>query len=165
MQELIELTYEQNFEKIYRFFYYKVLNCTLAEDLTSDTFLAFVEQVKKRKDIENYNAFLYGVARIVFTKHLRKKYKEPAFNVAPEYFEQYVEHLLSESKGSKSLEERAQKYIDLLPPSQKQVAYLRLVAKHNNKEIAEKLGKNQNYVKVTFRRALKSLKKLVACTP
>jgi RNA polymerase sigma factor (sigma-70 family) len=165
MQELLEVTYKQNFEKIYRFFYYKVLDCMLAEDLTSETFLAFVEQIKKRKDIKNYNAFLYGVARVVFTKHLQKKYKEATFNVAPEYFEQYIEHVLFDAKCDKPLEDRAQKYIDLLPSAQKEVAYLRLVAKHTNKEIAQKLGKNQNYVKVTFRRALKSLKKLVACTP
>lgn len=168
----IEITYEQNFEKIYRFFYYKVLNRTLAEDLTSETFLQFVEEIKKRNKksndepgVQNYNAFLFGVARIIFVKHLKKKYKEGSFSVAPEYFEAYVDNLLADASVQKPLEDRVERYIALLPASQREVAHLRLIAKCNNKEICEKLGKNMNYVKVTFKRALKSLKKLVACTP
>ena len=44
---------DKNFKKLYRFFYYKVLSREKAEDLTSETFLIFVEQIQKRKDTRN----------------------------------------------------------------------------------------------------------------
>jgi RNA polymerase sigma factor (sigma-70 family) len=164
----IEAVYEVNFEKIYRFFYYKTLSRDIAEDLTSETFLRFVEEVNKRKHqeaIENYHKYLFGIARIVFLTYLRKKYNGATVNVAPQYFDQYVQEFLEDVGETPTLEERAIKYIERLPEKQKIVASMRLIQKMSNREIAEKLGRNANYVKVTFKRAMKSMKILVSCTP
>ena len=61
-----------------------------------------------------------------------------------------------------SLKERAIKFINLLPPKQRVVATLRLIDGLTPKEIATKLDKTINYVKVTLRRALRKLEELVA---
>ncbi len=36
-EQIIEDVYRRNVEKLYRFFYFKVLNKQIAEDLTSET--------------------------------------------------------------------------------------------------------------------------------
>lgn len=164
-QAEIQSIYQQNFEKIYRFFYYKTLSKDLSEDLTSETFLGFVDQASRRDDIENCTGFLYGIARNVFLNYLKSKYKDPGFSVDPEFFQRYVEGFVEEKDSKETLEEKAMKYIQRLPEKQGAVAYMRLIQKMSPMEIATKLGKNRNYVKVTLRRALKSLRQLIECTP
>lgn len=159
----LELIFELHFDKIYKFFYFKTLSKEIAEDLTSETFLAFADKLKK-EDIEDEKKYIYGIAKIIFTKYLRTKYKENNVNFSDsEQFENYVEKV-NEAK-SINLEDVALKFIDMLPLKQQEVIRLRLIEKASLSEIAQRLGKNMNYVKTTQKRGLKSLKKLIACTP
>ena len=75
-QQITEF-YDLYFQKIYQYHYYKVLSVEIAEDLTGETFLAFAEQIKKRVEIDNPRAFLYGIAYRKLQDYLRSKYKLP----------------------------------------------------------------------------------------
>lgn len=159
----LELIFELHFDKIYKFFYFKTLSKEIAEDLTSETFLAFADKLKK-EDIEDEKKYIYGIAKIIFTKYLRTKYKENIVHFEDtNQFENYVEKV-NEAR-SVNLEDVALRFIDMLPLKQQEVIRLRLIEKASLSEIAERLGKNMNYVKTTQKRGLKSLKKLIACTP
>ncbi|MDD3647030.1 MAG: sigma-70 family RNA polymerase sigma factor [Candidatus Dojkabacteria bacterium] len=160
----IEIVYEQNIVQIYRFFYYKTLSKEKAEDLASETFLTFINQIKKNKTIGNPRNFLFGIAKNVFLKFLRKKYRdELTFDENHiENFAQYTQNFLQEIDQKPTLEDKALKFILKLPEKQKQVLYMRLMDKMKLNEIAEKLGKNMNYVKTTQKRGIKNLKKLIA---
>lgn len=74
--EDIEVAYDQYFNNIYRFFSYKLLDKCIAEDLTSETFLLFVKQVKQDSEIINIKQYLFGIAKHVFLKYLKSKYDE-----------------------------------------------------------------------------------------
>lgn len=162
-KNIVEEIYNNHFEKIYKFFYYRVLSADIAEDLTSNTFLTFAEIVRGDKvQIQNHDKIIYGIAKNIFLQYLKQKYKsEIPFSVIGDNFEEYVSEEIKSIEDKPTLEERAIKYINLLPIKQKEVAYLRLIEKMSLKAIAVKLKKNLNYVKVTQRRALKSLKVLV----
>ncbi len=159
----LELIFELHFDKIYKFFYFKTLSKEIAEDLTSETFLAFADKLKKI-DIDDEKKYLYGIAKNIFTKFLKTKYKENIVHFEDiQQFENLVESVNSEK--SLHMEEIALKFIDMLPAKQQQVIRLRLIEKASLSEITEKLGKNMNYVKTTQKRGLKNLKKIIACTP
>ncbi len=156
----IEIIFDKNFTRIFRFFYYKVLSKEKAEDLVSETFLIFVEQVQKRKDIEKPENFLYGVAKVVFRRFLQKKYKEAKFVQLDESFMTQVEDYVNEV-DKKTPEELLLSFLDLIPEKQRRVIELRLIEKCSLQEICEKLGKDMNYVKTTQKRAIHSLRKAV----
>lgn len=160
----IEKIYEMHFDRVYKFFYYRVLSQEIAEDLTSSTFLTLVEILKQSgtKKIEDPNKIIYGIAKNIFLQYLKKKYRsEIPFSIMGENFEEFTPEREVEVKTGKTPEEKIKKYIEMLPDRQQEVARLRLLEKMNLKAIAVKLGKNMNYVKVTQRRALRNLKILV----
>ncbi|BCX13632.1 MAG: RNA polymerase subunit sigma [Candidatus Dojkabacteria bacterium] len=163
---IIKVIFEQYFDDIYKFFYFKFLNKEVAEDLTSDTFLMFSQSIHKGVEIESYKYFLYGIAKNLFIKELKKKYKRREINISEiENFEEtHVEKFIEFFKG-KTPEERIRPFIQKLPKSQREVATLRFLEKMSLQEICKHLGKNMNYVKTTQKRAIKSLKKLIICTP
>jgi RNA polymerase sigma-70 factor (ECF subfamily) len=155
--------YDLHMEKIYRFFYYKVLSKEVAEDLTSETFLTFVNSIKKGKNISNPKNFLFGIAKFIFLKYLKKKYQANEIPLSFESidFVQYIEDFIQEIDRTPTIEERAIKYIHLLPEKQRDVIYMRLIQKMNLSEIAQKLGKDMNYVKKTQQRGLRNLRNLI----
>lgn len=68
--------YDQYINKIYRFIFLKVNSQEVAQDLTSETFLRAWQTFKeKNEEIENFNAFLYKIARNLVTDYYRQKGK------------------------------------------------------------------------------------------
>ena len=150
----LEEIYDQHSEALYRFFYFKVLNKPLAEDLTSQTFTKFVESAQKTS-INDPTNFLYGIGRNVFNNYLRDKYKEKQVHL--DDLDNFTEVMTDTPGRGASLEERALPHIEQLPDSQRRVAYMRLIEKQTNAEIAASLHRSSGYVKTTLRRALRSL--------
>lgn len=161
MESDIETIYDLNIEKIYRFFYYKTLSKEIAEDLTSETFLQFIDQIKKEKEIVNLISYLFGIARIVFSNYLKRKYKtEIPLSNGLDNFAAKIDDYLEES-DQETAEEKIRKYLNFIPQSQRVVVELRLIYKLTLSEIAQKLGKDMNYVKTNQKRGIKSLKKVI----
>lgn len=154
--------YNENFERIYKFFYYKTLSREIAEDLTSETFITFVKIIKDQKEIQNLRFFLFGIAKNIFLKYLKDKYRAGIpFSEFERDFGNYAEKFVTSIENSTTLEERALPFINKLPPKQMQIMHLRFIEKLNLKQICEKLGKDMNYVKTTQKRGIANLKKLV----
>ncbi len=66
---------EEQYEKLYRYCYFKVHNVHLAEDITQEAFLRLFEN-SKNKNIDKPLAFLYTVARNLCIDEFRKKKAE-----------------------------------------------------------------------------------------
>lgn len=153
--------YDSEFKRIYSFFYYKTLSRDIAEDLTSETFLALANILSGNsgKQFENLKGFLFGIAKNVFIKYLQKKYRgEIPFSNFSDDFENYVDSIVSKNEKSEPLEDKLLKYLKYIPKKQAVVLELRFIQKLTLQEICEKLGKNMNYVKTTQKRAFKSVK-------
>jgi RNA polymerase sigma-70 factor, ECF subfamily len=156
--------YDSEFSKIYSFFYYKTLSKDVAEDLTSETFLVLADVLSgsNQKEINNLKAFLFGIAKNIFTKYLQRKYKgEIPFSNFGDEFETYLESFVEKNNKSDNWEDRLLPYLKLLPQKQSKVLELRFIQKLSLKEICEQLNKNMNYVKTTQKRGLKSLKEAI----
>ncbi len=158
--------YEQNIDRIYRFFFYKFLDKVIAEDCTSEVFLTFVRKVKELTKIDEPNKYLFGIAKLVFLRRVKRKYIDKLFmHIDVSDFQSHVTQFEETVESKPTIEEFAASYIDHLPEKQKQVAKMRLIDKMGLDEICQKLNKDMNYVKTTQKRALAGLRKLIACTP
>ena len=160
--EINEL-YEGSVDKIYKFFYFKLQDVDVAQDLTSQTFLDFVKKAATKNDIDEPIKYLYGIAKLTFLKHLRKKYVDKAFiRMDVGEFGAYVDDYVEEVEEHATIEEYAQPYIDQLPDKQRTIAQMRFIEKKELPEICEAIGKDMNYVKTTQKRAMHSLRKMIA---
>lgn len=155
----IEEFYDDHVEKVYKFFYFKSLNRQVAEDLTQDTWTRFVE--KRSHHIDDATKYLYGMMRNVWLEFLRDKYSRLANEVeSADDFEQFVyaENLMN---ASDDLPERMKQYVELLPDKQRQVFELRFTRGLNVAQAAEEIEKDRNYIKVTYKRALQTLRTII----
>lgn len=154
----LEEFYDEHVERVYKFFYFKSLNKQVAEDLTQETWIRYIE---KQRTIDDTKKYLYGVMRNCWLEFLREKYSSLTSDIEQqEDFEQYVE-MENRANVSDDLPARVQQYIDLLPDKQRQVFELRFVQGLNIKEAAYELGKDKNYVKITYKRALGTLRSII----
>jgi RNA polymerase sigma-70 factor (ECF subfamily) len=156
----LEEFYDEHIDKVYRFFYFKSLNVHTAEDLTSQTFLAFVEQTSIR-EIDEPTKYLYGVMRNIWLGFLRAKYESVLADLVDiDNFEDYVS-TVNDQESSEDLPQRLRKYIELLPEKQRKVLVMRVINDMSVKDIAKELGKDRNYVKTTYKRAIASLRSII----
>jgi RNA polymerase sigma-70 factor (ECF subfamily) len=162
--------YTDHVDKIYKFFYYKTLSESIAEDLTSETFLKFTSAVVKENKVNDPKLYLYGIAKHVFIHFLQKKYQEKDLMTYVADYEQvaaeaYMVEYVEAAEDSPTLEDMILPFIQQLPEKQKSIVSLRVIEKLPPSEIARQIGKDTNYVKTTLKRGLKRLRQLVACTP
>jgi RNA polymerase sigma-70 factor (ECF subfamily) len=157
----LEDLYNQNIKNLYKFFYFKVLNRSIAEDLTSETFLRFAQYIKN-EDILNHKSFLYGIAKNIFLEFLKDKYQKE-INIDEELldFYNYTEEFTESISNRPKLEKLLVELLPKIPKKQEEILRLRLIEKLSIKEICNLLNKKEFYVKTTQNRAIKSLKKLL----
>lgn len=155
--------YNTYFLKVYKYFYYRLLSVELAEDLTSDTFLAIAER-GAQTEVKNWQAFVFGVAYRKLQDHLREKYKLPQVDVDIAQLPEKLEHDFDQNKKNTPTEV-VLSLVDKLPPQQREIILLRLAEKLTLNEICDKIGKDMAYVKTTQNRAIKNLRKLIAGIP
>ena len=69
------MDYEAQYDKIYRYCYFKLNNATVAEDITQETFLRFLENSTYRENGKGLN-YLYTIARNLCIDEYRKRVTE-----------------------------------------------------------------------------------------
>lgn len=146
--------------RIYRHFFYKVLNREIAEDLTSQTFLKFAKELPK-KVIENPRAFLYGIAKYVMLDFLREKYKanETPLDESDETLE-----IKPNDEPEVDIIDHLKRVLPNLPEQQATMLKYRFIDKLSLREIATKFGKDINYVSTTQKRAFQLIRRLLGST-
>lgn len=154
--------YEKHFERIYRFFYYKSLDRTLAEDLTSEVFLSFAQSLQEEKSINEPDKYLMGVAKITFCKHLEKKYQLQQTSLESLDIQNQIADTETEYREYNTIEDLLVSVLDLIPSKQKQVLNLRFLQKMPVSDVAAHLGRDENYVRTTQKRGLQSLRAIIA---
>ena len=157
---MLEQLYNQQVDTVYKFFYIKCLNRHVAEDLTSQTFVKFVEQ---KADIVSQNMvkYLYGFLRHVWLDFLGQNYVQHTYEIGmKDEFEQYVQATIEEYVQS-DLKTRAHRFIERLPAKQRVVAHKRLIEEMTVAEVAAELSVTKTYIKTTQYRAIKNLKSII----
>ena len=89
------MDYEEQYDKIYRFCYFRVKNAAVAEDITQETFLRFLENDTYRENGKGLQ-YLYTIARNLCIDEYRRQVTEELPEELPmEGFETMVTETVS----------------------------------------------------------------------
>ena len=157
--------YNQNAPRIYRFVYLKVNSPQDSEDLTSDAFFRFWQDLSNKKGekekIDNPRALLYKIANNLVIDFYRKK-SRTEISIDPN------DALLAKIEDKTNLNEGLSLDSDMIEVkkalSQLKDDYQNIIIWHylddfSAKEISQILGKPEGSIRVLIHRALKALKK------
>ena len=164
-EKAFEEFFDYFYGRIYSYVYRRIKMVTVAEDITSETFLKFLRSLPTfdLKDDYHLDTWVYSIARNLVRDWFRKNLK---YDVLPleEKFNAAYEAILYdpyETYANEEINAVVKKAIDMLQPSYKEIITLRFYQKKTTKEIAATLNKSEDAVKVMQFRALKKLKEIV----
>lgn len=155
----------EQYDKIYRYCYFKVKNRCLAEDLTQETFLRYFAQtsyVNRGKQL----AYLYTIARNLCIDFYRKPERE---KMGEEVFSQENfrgKPKMTEKISTNPIEQvettlHLQMAVEKLPLEMQELILLRYVNELTVKEICKITGMSRSSEYRMEREALKRLKKML----
>lgn len=148
----LETLYREIQPKIYAFFYLKTSNQAVAEDLTHDVFYEACKGIHTFAGKSTLQTWLYSIAKNILKKYYRSnKYKENLYlKLQKESTDQErsTEDIFLQDEEARHLIQKIQS-LDDLP---KEIVILRMYGELSFKEIAQLIGKSENYARVTFHR-------------
>ena len=152
--------YEEHFEKIYRYVYFRLGNRTEAEDLTQEVFVKAFEAIGSYKWRNlPFSSWLFRIAHNQVVDYCRKdrrwerEYWDDNIAIDAPSPEAIAEHEFEVEE----LNERIRK----LSPAQREVILLRFAAELSLAEVAKMLGKSIGTVKALQYNAIMALRKMM----
>ena len=114
----------------------------IAEDLTQETFLAAVGQIRRGATVQTPRPWLFGIARHKLLDHLRQQ-KRQGWSVVPWDAEAMEdEDTLFSLAQSEPARERAIAALDAVPVSQREALILHYLDGHSVPEVARQLARS-----------------------
>jgi len=153
--------YEEYFEKIYRYFSYRVKNRWDAEDLTTTVFVKVYAKLEQYDRRHPFGAWIFRIAHNALIDYMRKKRECPVEDDAFRFI-QSKEVLPEEHCLSKEMSAGLWRHVDKLTADQRNVIALRYLGELRMGEIAEILGKTESSVKILHFRGIKKLKQMMS---
>ena len=146
--------YEEYFRELQRYLLSLCRDSRIAEELTQETFFRALEHIGQFRGECTLRVWLCQIAKHLWYQHLRKRKPE--------------EPLPEDGLPGPSAEEDVltrQGHLDLLrqihalPPSTREVVYLRAFGGLSFREIGDVLGRTETWARVTFYRGKEALRK------
>ena len=150
----MEEIYLKHGKMIYGFLLTRTQDPDLAEELTQETFYQAVRSIDRFNGSCKVSVWLCQIAKHLWYQHLRKRKPE----------EPLPEDGLSGPSAEEDVLTR-QGHLDLLrqihalPPSTREVVYLRAFGGLSFREIGDVLGRTETWARVTFYRGKEALRK------
>lgn len=152
--------YQDESDAIFRFCLTRVSSREQSLDITQDTFLRLWNSLLEEKNISNYRAFLFTIARNLIIDWYRKKKSISLDKIIDESDGQFdlIDNSLTDSLDIKSEGKFILDKIGELGETYQTPIYLRFVEDLSIKEIAEILNISNNAVSVRINRGLEELR-------
>ena len=147
--------YDRYVQPIYRYIYSRVGSAHEAEDITSQTFVAAYESLRRYRERGQFSAWLFRIARSKMNDHFRRSRREVGLEAVGEILER--EDALGTLIRAEELS-RVRSIISQLSEDEQELIRLRYVADLSFVEIANLLGRREDAVKKTVYRLLARLK-------
>ena len=151
--------YEQFFDKIYRYLYYRTMHRETAEDLCSKTFLKALDKLG-RFDAEkgSFSTWLYRIASNTVTDYFRSAVRKES---PADVWELPSEEDHVVDVHNRIYWEKLKPALMDLPAEKREIIMLRIWDERSFAEIAGITGKSEASCKMSFGRTLKHLKNTV----
>jgi RNA polymerase sigma-70 factor (ECF subfamily) len=152
--------YDQYYDAVYTYLYYRVTDTALAEDLTADVFVRLVKYIHTFTPGDKpILAWLYTIAANLLTDHRRKNGRYTWLPLDESLTAGLTDPGgLSQQKWQHNCLLAA---VNQLAEEQRQVVLLKFVEKWSNASIAQHLGRTEGAVKSLQHRALESLRRIL----
>lgn len=151
--------YDQYFEKLYRFVYFRVNHKEVAQDLVSETFIRVWEKIPDISEAAAFNGWIYQIARNLVIDHYRSR--KPTVDLGElENVLEYEDNIIDRvNLGFQQAEFLSA--LKKLNPDQRLVIKLKFIDDLGNREIAQILDKSEGAIRVIQHRAITELKQLI----
>lgn len=151
----IEDVYKEYANIIYKYAYSLSKSKDIAEEITQETFLIAVENIKKFRGECKISVWLCQIAKHAFFKYIKKRKMEIPIDEVKDVIDEKV---LIDEICKKDEKDRLLKKIEKLKEPMQSIVKLRLETDFTFKEIGRIYGKNENWAKVIFFRGKEKLK-------
>lgn len=148
--------YECYMPRVYRYLLGRVGNVADAQDLTSQTFIAAMENLNKYKGQRPFLAWLFGIARNKATDHFRQLRPDHQLETAVALADNDTQDPSDIVQQQLTLERVAGK-LQAIAPDRAEAILLRLVAGLSVTEVAALMDKNEPAVRMLLHRGLRDL--------
>ncbi|MCK9641781.1 MAG: RNA polymerase sigma factor [Prolixibacteraceae bacterium] len=158
--EAFAFFYDQYMTRVYRFVYMRVSDKAVAQDLTQDIFLKTWQHLVDKKEIQNFAAFIFRVARNAIIDYYRLSRRQ---ELPLEYADETEDPYTDQKTSSIDKEIDLQALLELLKKMKseyQEVLILRYVEDLSIDDIAQIMQKDKNNIRVLLHRALNKLKSL-----
>jgi RNA polymerase sigma-70 factor (ECF subfamily) len=158
-KEAFSKIYNQYYDKIYKFIYYRTFNREISEDLTGQTFLKVLEYFKSYDPLKGkFNSWIYKIAINCVNKHF-KRYKST--DDYADIWDIKSDIDLEIDVEQKILFEKIKPVLKNLPAEKRLIIIMRIWDDLSYKEIAKILDKNETNCRMIFSRTMKELRELM----
>jgi RNA polymerase sigma-70 factor (ECF subfamily) len=154
--ELLSILFDRYHVRIYNFFNKMVQNKMVSEDLTQDVFLKIIKY-KTSYNKGNFAAWIYTIARNIFSNHYQKTKKERS-NLIDD--DSLSSEAIIASESNKEELDYLQKALLKLSNSDRELIVMHRFQEIKYNQIAAIIGSTENAVKVKVHRAIKKLKEV-----
>lgn len=149
----MEEIYKEYSKIVYNYLLYFTNDVDIAEELMQETFYSAVKNIHKFKKQSSIKTWLCKIAKNKWIDYYNKKSKLSEINI-----DNVNEIYLSTDSTEEGLLNKEElidiyKKIHKLDENSKEVVYLKLRTSFSFKEIADIMGKTENWARVTFYRA------------
>lgn len=153
--ELEEL-YKKYFDYVYKYLLILSHDRDLAEEITQETFAIALKEIEKFKGDSKISVWLCQIAKHRYFKEIKRNKKVISIEETAEDIKSKID--IEEVVVLKSEKELIYKKIKALDEKTREVMMLRLEADLSFKQIADILGKTENWARVTFYRGKQKIK-------
>lgn len=153
--------HDRHWQAIFTYVYYRVIDRSMAEDLTSDVFVRMVEAIDRYQDRgKTILPWLYTIARNIIIDHYRRNGKEPSVISLEESL--VTDHGNPEETVNARFDtDCLKKAIKHLTERQSQVIIGKFIEGRSNREVAELIDRSEGAVKSLQHRALAALRRVI----
>lgn len=148
--------YERALPRVYAYFLHRCGAASVAEDLTQETFLAAVREIRRKGSIESPTPWVLAIARHKLIDHYRAREREERRLEAVQSAVQGDE--LIEWRGEES-RERALTALQAVAPSQRAALVLRYLDGLSVPEVAKAVGKSVHATESLIARGKQSFRR------
>src|SRR3989344_6941556 len=161
-QKAFLLIYKLYHKPIFNFVKRQVNDYYLAEEITNDVFLDFIEALRYFNFQSSLKTFIYSIAKNKTIDFIRKKkIKKVLFSALPQYVVEGLKTILMDDEiERKELEEKIKKVLDRLPNDYRLILILKYIEGEKVLEIARKLSLGFKATESLLFRARKSFIKV-----
>ncbi len=151
--------YEEHVDKIFRFILLKVSSNDIAHDLCSDVFTRLLKELEHKREIKNYQAFLYKIANNLVIDYYRKKDKTKTIELDNEKEIPDLKFDTARQATINSDMNIVMRAMTNLKQDYQNVVIWHYIDELSVPEISEITNKTQGAIRVMLHRGLKELKR------